>query len=429
METMGDPRLAAGDAVGRERKLALPAWLVGGVLLVNLSFCGLAGQSLLSSRAQYHEQAEVTSQNLAEVLSAYTDGLIARVDQALLALAFEYQRQLAAGGVDGQALDAYIARLLPGLEHIDSVRATDARGQVQYGVGAGPRINVADREYFARLREAPEAGLVISRPLLGRITGKWVMIFARRVNNPDGTFAGAVYAPMLLQHYATFIDSIQTGKDGVISLRDEEMGLIARSPELKGVGVDVGTRGVSPELRALLRQGRTEGTYFTPVGADQVARTVSFRKIGSRPLFVIVGTSVEAYLAPWRVQAGRTGALAALFLVITSLLTWLSYQRWRRHDLAVRALVDQEAKFRVVADFTYDWEYWQGPSREIRYMSPSAEKLTGHAGAEFVADPGLTRPAWRPTTARSTARRRGPSTSAWCGATARSAGWPTCAVR
>ncbi len=370
-------------------RFALPAWLVGGVLLVNLFVCAFAAQSLLVSREQHHRQAEVTTQNLAEVLSAYTEGLIARVDQALLALSLEYQRELGSGGADVQAMDDHIARLRSQLGHFDSVRAADAQGVVRYGVAPGPTISIADREYFIRLRDDAGAGLVISRPVLGRITGKWVLIFARRVNHPDGRFAGAVYANMLLEDFAKFLDGIETGKGGVISLRDEEMGLIARSPELKGVGVDVGSKGVSPELRELRRQGRTLGTYDTPVGTDQVPRTVSFRKVGERPLFVIVGASVETYLAPWRVQVRRSVVLVVLFLVLSAVFTWLIAQRWRRHAAAVRALAEQETQFRIVANFTCDWEYWLGPGGELRYMSPSAEAHTGYSAAAFEADPGL----------------------------------------
>ncbi len=63
-------------------------------------------------------------------------------------------------------------------------------------------------------------------------------------------------------------------------------------------------------------------------------------------------------------------------------------------DIAARrrveeALREQEAKFRTVADYTYDWEYWLGPNQELLYMSPSCERITGYSRAEFEADPGL----------------------------------------
>ncbi|OGV69114.1 MAG: hypothetical protein A3K19_25030 [Lentisphaerae bacterium RIFOXYB12_FULL_65_16] len=52
-------------------------------------------------------------------------------------------------------------------------------------------------------------------------------------------------------------------------------------------------------------------------------------------------------------------------------------------------LAQSELKFRTIADFTSDWEYWQAPEGTLLYCSPSCERITGHAAAEFMSDPGL----------------------------------------
>jgi diguanylate cyclase (GGDEF)-like protein/hemerythrin-like metal-binding protein/PAS domain S-box-containing protein len=44
---------------------------------------------------------------------------------------------------------------------------------------------------------------------------------------------------------------------------------------------------------------------------------------------------------------------------------------------------------RTVADQAHSWEYWQGPDKEIIYMSPSCEQITGYSVAEFTANPDL----------------------------------------
>jgi len=48
-----------------------------------------------------------------------------------------------------------------------------------------------------------------------------------------------------------------------------------------------------------------------------------------------------------------------------------------------------ELRYRTVADFTYDWEYWQRPDGKLEYVSPSCERITGYAAEEFVRNPGL----------------------------------------
>jgi len=53
------------------------------------------------------------------------------------------------------------------------------------------------------------------------------------------------------------------------------------------------------------------------------------------------------------------------------------------------ALQASEAKYRIVADNTYDWEYWLSPEGQFIYISPSCERITGYRPSEFQADPGL----------------------------------------
>jgi PAS domain S-box-containing protein len=53
------------------------------------------------------------------------------------------------------------------------------------------------------------------------------------------------------------------------------------------------------------------------------------------------------------------------------------------------ALHESEARYRTVADNTYDFEFWLDPSGRYLYASPSCERTTGHKPAEFLADPEL----------------------------------------
>jgi PAS domain S-box-containing protein len=48
-----------------------------------------------------------------------------------------------------------------------------------------------------------------------------------------------------------------------------------------------------------------------------------------------------------------------------------------------------EQRFRTVADFAYDWEYWVDPDGFYLYVSPSCERITGYQAQEFQADPRL----------------------------------------
>jgi len=56
---------------------------------------------------------------------------------------------------------------------------------------------------------------------------------------------------------------------------------------------------------------------------------------------------------------------------------------------AESALKESEQRFRTIADYTYDWEYWIGPDGRLIYVSPSCERVTGYAPEEFTNQPPL----------------------------------------
>ena len=59
------------------------------------------------------------------------------------------------------------------------------------------------------------------------------------------------------------------------------------------------------------------------------------------------------------------------------------------HMVFEEALRESEEAFRTVADFTYDWEYWQSPDDSMRYISPSCLFHTGYRAEEFRQNPEL----------------------------------------
>lgn len=60
-------------------------------------------------------------------------------------------------------------------------------------------------------------------------------------------------------------------------------------------------------------------------------------------------------------------------------------ERKRAEDALREAVV----KYRIVADNTYNWEFWISPEGRFIYTSPSCQRVSGHAAEEFNADPDL----------------------------------------
>ncbi len=71
-------------------------------------------------------------------------------------------------------------------------------------------------------------------------------------------------------------------------------------------------------------------------------------------------------------------------LLIIGLFVNLHKRRRAEAEIAASAL-----RYRTVADYTYDWEYWSAPDGTLNYVSPSCERITGYSVREFMDDPSL----------------------------------------
>lgn len=61
----------------------------------------------------------------------------------------------------------------------------------------------------------------------------------------------------------------------------------------------------------------------------------------------------------------------------------------QERKIIFQQLQENEAKFRMVADFTYDWEYWEKEEGTLVYISPSCQRISGYTKEEFISDPSL----------------------------------------
>jgi len=74
-----------------------------------------------------------------------------------------------------------------------------------------------------------------------------------------------------------------------------------------------------------------------------------------------------------------------MLAVLTMLVAALTAERRRMEE----DLRQSELRYRTIADFTADWEYWLLPDGTLSYMSPSCAQISGYSAAQFYADPQL----------------------------------------
>ena len=138
----------------------------------------------------------------------------------------------------------------------------------------------------------------------------------------------------------------------------------------------------------------TQGGMVVAVGESQAEPVLSRRS----PLFDsghVVGSIEIVYsLRPFVYRAILT-ALVGLSLgaaVYGILRTW-PLRILRRTTTALNAehaaLRASEERYRTVADFTYDWEYWRSSDGALPYVSPACLRITGYSADEFQKCPDL----------------------------------------
>ncbi|HJV33807.1 PAS domain S-box protein [Geomonas sp.] len=359
--------------------------LLSAVLALNIFVLGLTAFFLHKSRVQDETRVAIQAQNLSQSLSQTMAGIIDKTDLSLLYLKREMERQLRRGGIDQQFITQLLLDERQSIPELDGIRIADAKGDIIFRDRPDPvggPLNIADREHFQFARENPQAGIIISKPLTGRHSHKWQVNIDRRINNPDGSFAGIVFGSISLEYISRLFASFDIGKMGVLTLRQDDMTVVVRYPDLPNKS-STGSKTVSRQLAEMVAAGRTSGTYRNPGSIDPVERIFAFNKIAGYPLYITCGRAPSDYLASWRNELKQTAVLVAIFACGTFAAAWLLYQN-RRRIAAADALTNEYDYLRTLFEHNGSGHLVVSSSREILQVNQFFCELFGYAEAELV---------------------------------------------
>jgi len=368
-------------------------WLFAGNVAAMAIVAALAGTALLSSRATHDERASITVRNTAGAMQQAIGAQVELIDLLLsvTVLDIDRARRDASDGPD-ELQRILVSRygLLPGLQVL---RITDALGAVRYGTGlpVSTPINLSDREYFVRARDDPDAGLVISEPVFGRTSREWVVVLARRLSAPDGSFAGIVYVSLATRRLNHVLTSANLGRDGAISLRSANLRVITDWAD--GRVDSEGSRGrgnVSPQLRAAVAAHPDGGLYTARSEIDQVERINAYAPVAGHRLYIVAGLGVSEFMAPWRTQARLVAGLAAAVIGVLCGASWLLLRSWRRETEGIAKLTLAARRNGALLRTATDGIHVLDRTGRLVELSESFAEMLGCARAEllgrFVSD-------------------------------------------
>ena len=274
---------------GLERGKSLPRALIFIPVLTFVVLCVLwitISVRLHMEKVAVLRETEDEAQTLVRSLQNHTLKTVHDVDE--IALLIKYGYESAPQTFD---LAQYEARGLISADTALQVTLVGADGHVLAStLKFSGVIDLSDREHFLVHRLNPEAGLFISKPVIGRVSKQWSVQATRRINRPDGTFGGVVVVsedPAYLTD--GFYNRAALGEHGLIAVVSRHGFTLSRrageAPSTTGGPLPDGYKTVL---------STHDGTVVDPV--DHIERIVASRSIDRYDLVVVAGLSVSEAL-------------------------------------------------------------------------------------------------------------------------------------
>lgn len=316
----GDDRVPAGavaviaPAPASAVKLnAARAVALFGVALLVLVWLGIAA-SLVSEHRRVLADARADTVNLVRAFDEHIQRTIAGLDQTLLYLRAEFQQAPDRFDLNRSVANNVILRRVS----VQIARIGADGWLADSNVPDFQRMDLSDREHFRVHRQGGTDQLFVSKPVLGRASGKWSIQLTRRLDDGRGNFAGVLVISLDPNYLAEVYGSIDVGRDGAIAL----------------VGGDGVVRAASHGGGALLGQVLEGGVLRDAVRnhlavtldghgpLDETERVISVRPLPNLPLSVMVGRSkaealrVFDHALAWHLFIGGAVTLALVTALV-----------------------------------------------------------------------------------------------------------------
>ncbi|TAL15505.1 response regulator [bacterium] len=363
----------------------LPAGLLTGFFGLMLIIGAWSGIFYLTARDHREETGRIRSENaiMARAFEEYARRVMRTADNALLYLKKEYEKN----GAVSESMRSFGELTKEDLSAVQ-VALSDKDGFLVYSAVPlkGP-LNISDREHFQVHLKDPDAGLFVGKPLKTQATGTWSFFLSRRLDNPDGSFAGIVSLGLDPFYFGKVYDNIILGdfRSGLIVGTDHIV-RVRISPATKMVGDDIS--GYSPVFREAAQS--SVGHYELISAVDNKERMASYRAMPDYPLIVIVSILKGPALANFesRKKVYHTGTLIfsvfvagfCFFLIraeIRSKKSSLTVQRELvERKKAEDALRVSEKRFRELARMLPEIVFEMDEAGMVTFVNEQAFKVT-----------------------------------------------------
>lgn len=360
------------------------------LMVANLALLGLMALHLQGLRARLLREGEVRTSDLALVLEQALVGRLGQVDLLLQQVAEEFHQARKRGGTHAEALDDFLARNLARLPLLEGLRITDGEGWARHGTGVhrDAPLRVMDRPYYQALRSAADEGLRVSEPVKSQYTGRWVVMFSRRLSGEDGRFLGGVHGAVDLERLTEVLGKVDLGPGGSVSLRGPDRALWSRFPQRPDL--EPGGTHLAGRYLEVVSTGSPAGRFDERSHLDGTLRHYHYRRLSSPTAHLQVGMGHPAILAPWRRELAKVGLLTGAFVLLSLVAGRQALRFAQAQALAHRRTAREEARYRLLTEGTQEVIWTVNLDGVLTYVSPAVGRQRGFTPAECL-EGGVTR--------------------------------------
>lgn len=309
--------------------------------------------------------------NLTLALDAQTDQLLDGIDQFLLLIKDQHE-----SGGDRIPLKRLVAPAFASLPSITFIGVTDEHGDVVESLHEFVPTNVIDREFFKAHLQRDTRRMYISEPVLGRVSGRWAISLTRRVNNPDGSFAGVAAISVEPSYLTQLFEIANLGPSDVMSLvLTNGVTLARRRGDRISFGEDMKQSQLMREQSA-----RPVGTYIGPGGVDGQVRVFAYRTMRDYPIIATIGTLEADAFAGVRSRQRLYRSVAMVVSLLVVGLIGVALHLLARNERSSQTLREQAS----LLDKAQDAILVTDLGRRLTYWNKGAERLYGWSSAEAV---------------------------------------------
>ena len=355
------------------RTIAL-IWLVSLLLLI---VAWVHVETLVTDgRAQEIASAERDLSNITRLTQEHTHRTLRSADQVIR---FVQSRYLEIG--DRLDLTELTQKGVIDAEIFNQVGVIDAKGiYILANLPTTGKLDLSDREHFKVHVAADTGELFVSKPVLGRASGKWSIQLTRRISRANGEFAGVVVVSIDPGYFTRFYNELNLGSEGMAALYGLDG--IARARKVGGKE-EFGTNASNAKMFELIGKDTLSGAYTQTSVVDDVERIYHFRKVPQYQLAVTVGVNMKDLLANQNraKTALRQQAGVVTFLIIAMAFALTRYLRQLRHDLQIKQasellIRDRTEQLNAIFALSPDGFLSFDGARRVKYVSPGFARMT-----------------------------------------------------